>query len=337
MGVLEIIQNIGIIEAIVIGGIGIAVTAVISGIAFFLKRYFTKNDFEQQQNLQHSLWLMQKNYTIASEHYVPLAKYAYEAMFKIKNASISKTEQDIQSAYYYLFIFLGKYVQLEIISGANFLFITGLKEEEAVRKIHAIMVMLPFIRTDINKIATEFNTLNGNFANINFKSNSFVFFKQWVTSNNCNRSIQTIREKLNELQKLLDNESEKILQAEKFLSVRKIKKPTNQKQSFLNYEQKYLKKINQTENQTNFHIIHLSPKYIKKGESIFVFGGGFAQKNYCFKLNNKSICVSVLDDTTITFPIPTSINSGTYDLYATFGENGKDSETIGLVLHILDP
>ena len=105
----------------------------------------------------------------------------------------------------------------------------------------------------------------------------------------------------------------------------------------MNYEQKYLKKINQTENQTNFHIIHLSPKYIKKGESIFVFGGGFAQKNYCFKLNNKSICVSVLDDTTITFPIPTSINSGTYDLYATFGENGKDSETIGLVLHILDP
>lgn len=338
MGILEIIQNIDVIEATLIVGIGgLVVTAIISSVAFLLKRYFTKNDFEQQQNLQHSLWLMQKNYTIASEHYVPLAKYAYEAMFKIKNASISKTEQDIQSAYYYLFIFLGKYVQLEIISGANFLFMTGLKEEEAIDKIYAIMVMLPFIRTDINKIATEFNTLNGDFNNINFTSNTFVFFKQWVTSDNCERSIQTIREKLNELQKLLDDESEKLLQAEKFLSDRKIKKSDlNQKQSFLNYEQKYLKELNQTKNQTNFHIIHLSPKYVKKGESIFVFGGGFTQNNYCFNLNNSSICVSVLDDTTITFQIPTSINSGTYDLFATFTENEKDSETIGLVLHILD-
>lgn len=337
MGILEIIQNIDAIEAIIVGVIGIAITAIISGIVFLLKRYFTKSDFEQQQNLQHSLWLMKKNHTIASEHYVPIAKYAYEAMFTIKDASKSKTEQDIQSAYYYLFIFLGKYVQLEMISGANFLFMTGFKEEEAVKKIHAIMVMLPFTRTDINKIATEFNTLNGNFNNIDFKSELFIFFKQWVTSNNCERSIRIIREKLNELQKLLDNESEKLLQAEKFLSDRKIKKSnSNRKQHFLNYEQKYLKKLNQTKNQINFHIIHLSPKHVKREEFVFVFGSGFTQNNYRFNLNDIPILVSVLDDTLITFRIPASINPGTYDLYATFTEDEQDLETIGLVLHILD-
>jgi hypothetical protein len=298
---------------------------VIAGLVeYFIKRSFVKRDFESEQRIQHSTWLLQHIHSVVTEYYLPLANYGALAKGNIEKASISKVSSDIQSAYYNTALYLGKIVEFERSIGGNFLFIEQRSENLAKTSSLEIESSLPFDRRDIDEIAKEVNKKKDKVLNEpRFRSIHFNSFSSWIKSENCENSRRQVEEKLEQFFKLLDTEGERALQPEYFMRY----KQSESERKVLEIEKPLL-----TLNQ-------ISPKYAGRGDTVYIFGNGFRDTAYQFYIGNDvnmplTHRVSNKNDYT-ELTIPMGIRVGTYDIFAVFkNKAGYDAQTIRIVIHI---
>ena len=88
------------IDALIITAIITATASTIVGIAaYFIKREFVKKDFEHQQNMEHSIWLLKKLHDVAIHHYVGLTRHLYDSETELKRADLSRDSKLIENAY----------------------------------------------------------------------------------------------------------------------------------------------------------------------------------------------------------------------------------------------
>jgi len=299
---------------------------IIAGLVeYFIKRSFVKRDFESEQRIQHSTWLLQHIHSVVTEYYLPLANYGALAKRNIENASISKGGSDTKSAYYYIALYLAKIVEFERTIGGNFLFIEPRSENTAKVSALEIESSLPFDRKDIDEIAKEVNKKKDKVLNEpTFRSIHFNYFSSWIKSESCEFSRKQVQEKLEQFFKLLDNEGERALQPEYFMRYRQ----SERQGKVLEFERPLL-----TVNQ-------ISPKYTRPGEKIYVFGNGFSGTQYKFYIGN-DLSVALTHTTSnrndyVELMIPAGIRIGAYDIFAVFKDKvGNNAQTIRIVIHII--
>lgn len=309
--------RIGVATAIVT-----SIASVIIGIAaYIIKRVFIKKDFENQQKIEHSSWLLKKSHSFAEKYYVLLTRHLYDFDDNIRHAILSKNESTIKDTYDHLTEFLKKYNEFEKETGGNFLFIERSNEMEAIRKMQSFFFGLPFDSTDLKSIIENNST------------RSFDSFTNWIKSDNCSKSKNLVKERVSELWPLLDDESEKIMHYDYFLKFNKKRKIKKIKKTFKHIFQK------QGNIQTNnsFYIHKVEPKYAKAGEKVLVFGNGFKTENihYDLKIKNFKMDKIIIDNTIVEGTIPNNISKGTYEIIADFKINDVvGDEPMGLVIHV---
>lgn len=308
-------------QNMLIGG-GI-ISAVASFVIYFIKRPFVKKDFEQQQEAQHNIWLLQQMHQLAEQYYFPLSKFAEETRRTLAIANYSKNPPDIKIAYSHLREFLQKYMEFKKKTGANFLFKDGTKfEMRAIGKLQAILVSLPFDQDGIDEIGSDklvYNPLKPSSYN-----KQYEYFEEWIKSENCVKSRSQVIQKLKEFWDVLEDQAERISQPD-YLS--QIHPPLDPIQ------------------EDNFWILYSSYKYISmKDAKIIVFGKGFDDEEikYQFYITGYDDVLFKKDKWKITktsegiqLEILHYVKPGTYDLYAKYGLNGNlDKETIRLVIRV---
>lgn len=299
---------------ILIGG-GVS-SAIAAFIIYLIKRPFVKKDFEQQQEIQHKLWLSQQMHALAEKYYFPLAKYGEEARRTISIASSSKESRDIKIAYNQICEFLQKYTEFKKMTGANFLFRDRSFENPAIGKVQAIMVSLPFDEKDINEIVANKTSSDGKLKEVDYKKTQYTYFERWIKSVNCEKSRDQTMIKLNELWEILDDQGERISQPDYF------SKPP--------------KSAPATSESDNFWILFSSSKYLQKNGNIFISGSGFTDKEieYEFHMENFILHKEKTYTNMVELKIPDTINKGTYDLHARYVTNKIEKDTIRIVIHI---
>jgi len=303
--------QIGILTAIIT-----SIASAIIGFAIFLiKRVLNKKDFEHQQNIAHSLWLIKKLHNIAEKHYVILTRHLIYAEEAIKNAEIAHDNDILKTAYDRIKDLVKTYHKFEIDTGANILFIEREVENEVIGKIQSLFLSLPFDKQDYQNIKKDSD------------DRAKQSFENWIKSNHCPKSKELVKKRLSELRILFDDQTEKILHHEYFLKSRKKKHFSN-----------FLRKKSQIPDD-NFYIHKLTPKYVKKTEKVMIFGKGFQNENITFSLflNDNSLEKTVKGDQLVEIIVPDAIPEGTYEITATFSHNKKEGdEPMGLVIHIIE-
>ena len=293
-------------------------------VAYFLKRSFVKQDAVSKKQIEHEHWLMQQFHKLGDTHYFPLAKFARDTGMSIERSSISLESKSIEIAFYYFCIFMKKYFEFKISTGANFMFRNQNMENDAIRKFHALLIGLPFDDLELqNLIQDSFN--DGKFT-VDFSSNEyFTLFKIWISSNTCQRSRLLVIEKLKNLARILDKGAEETSHPKSY-DTQIEKTPLKQEQSF-----------------EDFWIIGLSKKSAKSGDTLIIFGKGFTNSfvNYDFYIGNlQFLRIIRATDDFVELKIPERISAGIYDVYANFKVERwyrNIQETIGIPLTIVNP
>ena len=310
--------QLGVLTAIITSIASVIASAIVGFSIFLIKRYLSKNDFEHQQNIEHSLWLLKKLHSFAEKYYSHLTRKLINAEDRINKAIYTKDDALTQQAFDSITKLIQKYDSFEKETGANIVFIEQSQQNVAIGKMHSLFLSLPFDREDFHSIIANKN------------KREFQSFKNWITSVNCNNSKKIVQERLFELRSMFDKQTEKILQHEDFLATR------NKKTSIFTKIMNKFSKIEDGDEQ--FYVHEINPKYVKPGQTIQIFGNGFSTKGikFGFKLKNSSLTKKIIHDTVSEVTIPLSIPIGTYDITC---ENiilneKKIEEPMGLVIHI---
>ena len=300
-----------------LGIVAVIITSIVSAIVcvavFVIKRILSKGDFENQQNIEHSMWILKKLHSFAELYYAPFTRKLIDAEDRLGKAILSKDDKLIDLAYTKISDLLKKYHDFETVTGANILFIEKPKETIAIHKIRSLFLSLPFDVEDFH------NIFNGN------HSRTEKSFKNWVNSDNCKNSKKIVNLRLFELRSLFDRQTEKIVQHEDFLSSRK-------KRRFVRFRKKEIEMDIDV-----FYIHETCPKYVSKGGKTKIFGSGFTAEKLQFevKINNQNLQKNILDDTITEVTIPSTLPTGTYDITIEGTINQKKiEEPMGLVIHI---
>ena len=293
-------------------------------VAYFLKRSFVKQDVVYQKQVEHEHWLMQQFHKLSDAHYFPLAKFARDTELSIERASVSLESKSTEIAFYHFCIFMKKYFDFKISTGANFMFRNQNTENDAIKKFNALLIGLPFDDLELK------NLIESSFTNAKFTvdySNDpyFDLFKTWIMSNTCERSRSLVIEKLKNLARILDKGAEE----------------TSHPKSYDAQIEKTPLKLETPFDE--FWIIGLSKKSSKSGENIIVFGKGFTNPyvKYDFYVGNlQFLRVIRATDDLIELKIPERIGGGIYDVYANFKVERwyrNNEVTIGIPLKIINP
>jgi hypothetical protein len=329
-GILEVFQiNEGIdsvvgtgIDAAIVTAMITSTASIILGIAaYFIKRVFTKKDYENQQNIEHSVWLLKKTHEVAVRHYVLLTRHLFNSEVELKRADLSCDSILIENAYDKISDLIRQYDQFQKDTGANILFLERRNENKAIGKINSLFMSLPFDYDDRLRIINKDNE---------FAKNSF---RNWLNSKNCSKSKAQAKKRLYESRSIFDDETEKILHHEYFLKSRKSHKIKSLKERMKKIHNLFKKSI-----PDSFFIDKISPIYVVKGEKVWLFGSGFTDKSikYSLKIGNKTISHTPKDNELTQMIIPTDLNEGTYDVTADFTINEiQGDEPTGLVVHIV--
>ena len=311
------------IDALIITAIITATASTIVGIAaYFIKRGFVKKDFEHQQNMEHSIWLLKKLHDVATHHYVGLARHLYDSETELKRAELSHDSKLIENAYKEIVKLLQKYNEFKNDTGANILFIERKTEDHALKKIRSLLISLPFDDDDHLRIISDDHDLPK-------KS-----FSNWVNSQYCINSKTQTQERLFQLRSIFDDESEKILQHEYFLKTRSYNEGNTWIKKF-----KKNPKIRKKSTCNLFYINKLSSMYATNNERIWLFGKGFLNESikYSLCIKDNEIEYIVKDNESIQIIIPKDLDEGTYDVTANFTIHKiQKEEPTGLVVHVLD-
>ena len=301
--------QIGISTAIITS----VASAIIGFSIFLIKRVLTKDDFENQQNIEHSMWILKKLHSFAELYYAPITRKLINAEDRLGKAIISKNGELIELAYTKISDLLKTYHDFEKVTGANILFIEKSKEPIAINKIRSLFLSLPFDVKDFHDI------FDGN------NSRTKISFKDWVNSDQCENSKKIVNQRLFELRSLFDRQTEKIVQHEDFLRARK-------KKWFDRFRKKEIMK-----DIDEFYVHEVHPKYVSKGNKTEIFGSGFNTKklNFEVKMNNQNLQKNIMGDTVMEVTIPSTLSVGTYDLTVEGTINQKKiDEPMGLVIHV---
>src|SRR3989442_10953604 len=178
----------------------IVLTPTAGVVGYLLKRYFVNRDFEFQQKIEHDNWLYEQFYPLSLDYYVPLAKFAFDAVNSIAKAvAVPTNEGSINIAYFNMCLFLSKYTDFKNSKGANFLFKTRKFEQEAITAMSAILSSLPFDDLNVAKIHENMQKYNKKMTR-RFRDHEYEVFRNWLTSVNCPLSINLVMQKLDYLQ-----------------------------------------------------------------------------------------------------------------------------------------
>lgn len=307
-------------EAVLIQYIGYILSPIAAIGGLLLQRYIERNDIAKQEKIQHLHWLWQRFNTLAEEYYFPLAKFSADIGRGIDRSTKSQDERIIKITYYHVKIFLTKYAEFKKNTGANFLF-KGIGDRKgrdyeiaAIRKHREIMTILPFDELDINEIQNIVETPTAVFT-----ENAYKYFTQWITSEYCTRSQKLILEKLDCFHTILGIGSEKISHPESF-----DKRETN----------KDLEKCLEA-SKNSLEVTSLTPKYVRIGDLISIFGKGFTTSGVRFYAGEKVVDSIIVNDELVFLRIK-GIVLGTHDIYAKIsGEMASDvKETIAIPVHV---
>ena len=181
---------------------------VIIGTHLF-KNMLSQRNFKNQQNLEHTMWIIKKLHSFAELYYAPITRKLFSAEHELHKAIITKDDKLIDLAYIKISELLKKYHEFEKKTGANILFIDRSEETIAIGKINSLFLSLPFDSEDLDNI---------------FKKNDSrtqSSFKAWINSDRCDSSKKIVELRLCELRSLFDVQTEKILQPDDFLHSRK--------------------------------------------------------------------------------------------------------------------
>ena len=295
--------------------------------AYFIKRHFINKDTEYQKSIDHQHWLLQQMHSHASKHYGPLAKESWVAEQTIGIASQSKKQTDIDIAFDSLNVFLKKYIDFKNETGANFLFRERDWENQAIRTMQSILLSLPYDKKDVDTItcylALKQSAIglptSGELA-IAFKKLK-TYFKDWIESEHCKESLKMTMAKLFRFGSILDRQGELI--------------------SHPDLIKKHYDLPQQKEEQDKFWILYSSVKYVKKGETVFVFGRGLDDLDnvsYQFFLGAHELHnIGERKDNVVQLQLPTELPPGAYDIYAKFSasDGSFTGTTIGIVFHVI--
>ncbi len=297
-------------------------SVIVSGTVFFIKRYLSNKDFVNQQNIEHSTWLLEKLHDFAEKYYVLLTRNLINAEDDIKNADLSQNSLLTESAYDRVVKLVKNYDKFQEESGANILFIERKKQNDAIGKLQSLWFSLPFDPEDYRNIVKDQHT------------RAKQSFFNWIDSKNCPKSKAMVKQRLFELRSMFDDQSEKILHHEYFLKSRKRRDLKQIKMLPKRFARIFSKK----KMIDPFYIHKIVPKYVEKGKSALVFGKGFSSPNitYSLKINSKELQLIKKDDTLVEITIPSDLTEGTYEITADFSINSKkDDESMGMVIHII--
>lgn len=328
---IKVVPSESSFDAILTGIIIAGVSAGFAGLATsIVKIFFVRKNFKFEQNVlsekrqheklvEHQHWLFQKMHSLAEKYYIPLAKFAWDAMQNISISSTSKNKQAIDIAYNDISLFLRKYTDFKITVGANYIFLDREFERPAINKAQAILTGLPFDEMDIDKIVLNASQSEKKYQQTLTTGIPYKHFSQWIKSDFCSRSRMLVKKKLNEFQKILDEQGERISSPDYF-------------------DQKNKKEPEQSSTpDVNIWISYLSSKICHPGQEIFVYGNGFEDSSYKYKfyLKEELVPFQKLNNNTIKISIPKEIPKGTYDLYARGNRSDENEfETIGIAVHI---
>ena len=245
-----------------------AITSGFGGaLAYGVKRYFLKKDTQHKKDLDHQNWLLQQMHSLAEKYYFPLAKFSLEIKRAISIAAPSKKLEDIKSAYYKTSIFVDKYLEFKENTGANFIFRNNrAAADDAMSKIQAVFVSLPFDERDFNQILREFQKAKESKTDIKYNTRPFRSFKNWINSTHCEKSRDMVMKKSFKLQQILDKQGERISNPD------------------------FIKKLDKQESnlstkEAELWILRSSTKYVKQGDEVHIFGAGFTKEGLSFKLH----------------------------------------------------
>lgn len=315
-----------VLTGIVIAGFSAGFAGLVTSL---VKQFFIRKNFKFEQkvlaeklryekDVEYEHWQFQKMHLLAEKYYVPLAKFSWDAMQNISISSTSKNNQAIDIAYNAIALFLSKYLDFKKTVGANYLFKDPQFEEGAIGKTQAILTGLPFDEIDIEKIVLNVSQSEKEIKQNPTSGIPYNHFLQWIMSDFCNQSRELVTKKLNEFQRILDQQGERISQ------------PVD-----------HVPRDNAESNPTstsdvNIWISYLSSKVCQPGQEIFVYGNGFNDTTYSYKFYiEKEVSHEKLNDNMIKISIPTDIVKGTYDLYAKVTKQGRSEfNTIGIPIHV---
>ena len=297
-------------------------SAIISPIAYYLKRNFLNKDFVNRQNIEHSVWLLKQLHKVAVTHYAFLTRNLINAESEIKRADLVCDSRLIENAYAKTSQLLIQYDKFLKDTGANILFIERTNENKVIGKICSLFITLPFDHDDhLRIIKNEHELPQESFTN-------------WINSKKCSQSKKLVKERLSELRHLFDDETEKILHYDYFLKSRKMRRIKHFKTKLKKFMQP-----NVRNSFNRFFICEIFPKYVKNGENVWLFGKGFEDDSitYSFIIDNNVIPHSVKCNELIELTLPKSICKGAYDITTKFEINKKTGhEPTGIVIHIVD-
>ncbi|MDE2588044.1 MAG: hypothetical protein KGL95_00020 [Patescibacteria group bacterium] len=300
----------------------IVLTPIAGVIGYLLKRYFVNRDFEFQQKVEHDNWLYEQFNPLALDYYVPLAKFAFDAINSIgKAVEVLTNDDSINIAYFNTCLFLSKYTDFKNSKGANFLFKTREFEQEAITAMRAILSSLPF--NDLDIISINKKMQNQKKPANQFAGHEYHVFRNWLTSENCRLSVNLVMDRLNYLQKILDTGGEEIAHPDAF-----------------DDSNRPIKIIPPMPEDDIFYIYSSNTKYVQRGDTVAIIGSGFLHDrvSYSFFIGARELRTMQKNDDIIHLQIPNDIPVGIYDVFARFNVSRfghiDSNQTIGIPLTV---
>jgi len=292
-------------------------------VGYFLRQYIDRININYTKHKEYELWLLQKFHPLSEKYYFPLARFSFESYTSIKHASKSNNADATKEAYFNFGMFVAKYTNFKSETGGNFLFRNRYREKEAIQKIRAILRIIPFSVIQLNEITKEINAENSEFQKGTFEAKNFGMFSDWITSKNCQTSVNEMLEKFIALGDNLDNGAEETSHPD-------LSRKTTTKTLSVNLE-----------SPNQFYILSVNSKEVRPNEKILVYGNGFEYEynDFTFMINNTAIDknkVRVVNDEYVEFTIP-QLSAGFYDLSAINKEtkfSGYEDETKSVSLAI---
>jgi len=231
-------------------------SAIISIFAYFVKRRFALIDFQNQQDIEQSSWLLKRLHKYARTHYPALTRSLYNAELSFSPSRLSIADDStIEKAYEDTSKLIKEYWKFRTETGGMVLLLNKEKQNEALGEIQSLLLSLPFDDKDQSDIQC------------NQENRTKESFMRWIKDNKCPKSIALVRKRLYQLRSLFDNQTNNILQHESFLESRK-------------KNNKKIKNIfNRTNKEDEFYILSVNQKYVKNGDIIRIIGSGFPSKD----------------------------------------------------------
>lgn len=300
---------------------------IIGILAYFVKRHFALKDYETQQNIEHSSWLLKKLGDYAAEHYVLLTRQLINTQKELTIADTTKNLQLVDIAYNHVVELIKTYTNFQTKTGANILFIDREKEDEAIGRIQSLFYALPFDDHDYKDISTG----------VNIRSQQI--FSNWINTPNCPKSKERVKFQLRKLMGIFDKQTEMILHHKFFLDSQKQTLSKKFKIFFSKF--KFWRIFQSKEKEPEFYIHQVNPKYVKAGDVVHVSGKGFKDEKikYFLTIGTEILVSTPRDNFVVEIKIPDNISKGTYEITASFYIKLKNqclerNEPFGIVIHI---